>query len=130
MRKYKNMIQRIQSIYLLVASVLQGLLFFVPFATSEQPNPGILEDARYDIYDDLIVLIIVSMCYHFSHKYFSFRNRTLQARISVLAALLLTAFLDWVFSLQASRFFNANRYSYPIPDCYSINACSSLNPKG
>ena len=97
MRKYKNMIQRIQSIYLLVASVLQGLLFFVPFATSEQPSPGILEDARYDIYDDLIVLIIVSVCVAISViSIFLFRNRTLQARISVLAALLSCGLLFWI----------------------------------
>ena len=91
------MIQRIQSIYLLVASVLQGLLFVVPFATSDQPSPGILEDSRFDIYDDFILLVIVSLCVAISViSIFLFRNRNLQASICVLAALLSCGLLFWI----------------------------------
>lgn len=91
------MIQRIQSIYLLVASVLQGLLFFVPLATSQQTSQGILEDARFDIYDDSILLIVVSLCFALSVlSIFLFRNRVLQARMSVFCALLSCGLLFWI----------------------------------
>lgn len=91
------MIQRIQSVYLLVASVLQGLLFVVPFATSEQPSPGILEDNRFDIYDDSILLVIVSLCVAISViSIFLFRNRNLQASVCVLVALLSCGLLFWI----------------------------------
>lgn len=65
---YKNnlfsMIQRIQSVYLLMAAVIMSFLFLpaFPFASDEAPSDqkGIFADGVFNTYDNIIMLSIIS----------------------------------------------------------------------
>ncbi len=77
------MIQRIQSIYLALAAIALALLFMIPFATSTEAIPNMLQDKVYNIQDSPILIgltvigILVSVV-----AIFLYSNRGLQARIS------------------------------------------------
>lgn len=87
------MIQRIQSIYLLLSGLAFGSLFLLPFATSNKPVPEMMKDTIYNIQDSPILLgltilgIIVSI-----GGIFLFNNRSLQqktASLSIICAIFL-----------------------------------------
>jgi len=78
------MIQRIQSLYLLVATVLQSLLFALPFATTDKTSEGPFIDGDLDLYDNVILLSLVLVACVFSLGcIFLFNNRKLQMNISL-----------------------------------------------
>ncbi len=99
------MIQRIQSIFLLLAAASFGGLFMLPLAVSDKPTAQFLADNVYDITDHLalmgltllgITLAIIAI--------FVFKNRPLQLKlgyvvISMAILLPLAAFL--LFTNQA-----------------------------
>jgi hypothetical protein len=80
------MIQRIQSIYLLLSGLAFGSLFLLPFATSTKPVPELMRDSIYNIQDNPILLgltilgIVVSL-----GGIFLFNNRKLQQKIASLS---------------------------------------------
>lgn len=78
------MLQRIQSLYLLTATILQSLLFVLPFATSSKTTDGLFMDGDLDLFDNVILLsiLIVSAAFSFS-CIFLFKNRKLQMNISL-----------------------------------------------
>jgi len=51
------MIQRIQSIYLALAALIITLLFLLPFSTANVLKSGVYTDGKFNIYDNLIILI-------------------------------------------------------------------------
>ena len=51
------MIQRIQSIFLLLSAATFGALFKLPFATSEASTTGYLADGSFDSFDHPVLLI-------------------------------------------------------------------------
>ena len=50
------MIQRIQSIYLALAAIALALLFMIPFVTSTEAIPNMLQDKVYNIQDSPILI--------------------------------------------------------------------------
>ena len=93
------MIQRIQSLFLLLSSAAFWTEFALPFATTDVASPGVLSDLVYNIHDSpvLIGLTIIGGLVTLS-AIFLFNNRPLQKRLSylgiVMAILLpLVAFL-------------------------------------
>ncbi len=78
------MLQRIQSLYLLVATILQSLLFVLPFATAEKATEGPFLDGDLDLYDNVILLSVLIVAATFSFIcIFLFNNRKLQMNISL-----------------------------------------------
>jgi hypothetical protein len=80
------MIQRIQSILLLLSGL--GFLgqFATDFATSTQPLPQLLADQRFEIQDSPLLLILVIAGFLFSvAAVFLYQNRVLQMRITLLS---------------------------------------------
>ena len=80
------MIQRIQSIFYLLAGFSFAGLFKFPFATSVVSIPDYLNDQVYNVLDHIVMIaltgigIIVSLA-----AIFLFRNRALQMRMGLLA---------------------------------------------
>lgn len=93
------MIQRIQSLFLLLSSGAFWIEFALPFATTDVASPGVLSDMVYNIQDSpiLLALTVIGGLVTFG-AIFLFNNRGLQKRLSymgvVMAILLpLVAFL-------------------------------------
>lgn len=81
------MIQRIQSLLLLGASICFGLLFKIPFATSEVSIPFLFEDQVYNIFDNTLLIILTSLGVLLSlGAIFLFQNRPLQLTLSKVSA--------------------------------------------
>ena len=78
------MIQRIQSLYLLTATLLQTLLFVLPFATAEKAAEGPFMDGDFDLYDNILLLSILIASAAFSFIcIFLYKNRKLQMNVSL-----------------------------------------------
>lgn len=83
------MIQRIQSIFLLLASGAFWSEFALPFATSEVESPGVLSDSVYNIHDSpvLLALTVIGGIVTFG-AIFLYNNRGLQKRLSYLGVVM------------------------------------------
>jgi len=83
------MIQRVQSIFLFLASLFFGGQFLVPFANSTKSISGFLTDLKYDIFDNPILLVITGLgaviCLA---SIFLFKNRSLQMKLSYIGIVL------------------------------------------
>ena len=79
------MIQRIQSILLLLTAVVFGFLFKVPFAISSEPSVQFLSDGVFDITDHpaLIALTVIGGLLALI-TIFLFRKRQLQLRLGYI----------------------------------------------
>lgn len=79
------MIQRIQTIFLLLAFVAVVLLFYFPFAVSDTQSSGVFADSKYNVYDNtfLMVLALIGSLLALS-AIFLFKNRALQLRFSYM----------------------------------------------
>lgn len=82
------MIQRIQTIYLLLATIALGVLFVLPFASTETVGPSFFQDQIYNLMDSpvLIGLCGFSILLGFI-SIFLFKNRPLQKNLALLAGL-------------------------------------------
>ncbi len=79
------MIQRIQTVFLLIAAVAFFLLFQFPFAVSDIANPGFLVDKDFDIYDNIVLIILTVIGGLIALiAIFMYKNRPLQIRLSYL----------------------------------------------
>jgi len=93
------MIQRIQSVFLLLCSASFFGLLGVPFATSSVSLPELFSDMVYDVSDNIILLILCILGGIISlGAIFLYNNRGLQLKMSYVATMLsillpLTAFL-------------------------------------
>ncbi len=100
------MIQRIQSIFLILAAGTFGSLFMLPLATSDQPSARFLSDSVYDITDHPVLLILTILGILVSlAALFMFRNRRLQAKLGymvIVVAILLPVVAFLLFTNQAS----------------------------
>ena len=78
------MIQRIQTLFLLLAAVCSGLLFYFPFATGEvAQSSSIMSDGVYNLQDNIGVLVLFAAAAVLSlGALISFKNRTNQALLS------------------------------------------------
>lgn len=83
------MIQRIQSIFLLLASITFFLQFVFNFATSDKTTPGFLNDKIYNVLDNPVLLGLTILGGAVALiSIFSFRNRRLQLRLGYLVIVL------------------------------------------
>ena len=93
------MIQRIQSVFLLLAAASFGGLLSFPLAISDKPTAQFLADSVYDITDHVALLVLTILGVGISLiTIFLFRNRPLQLKlgyiiISLAILLPLAAFL-------------------------------------
>ncbi len=86
--------QRVQTLYLAIATILIGALFFCNFATIVGPDG---EDVHIRFSEKLpyllfLIMLIVAQALAIG----SFKYRLLQMRICMLAAILLVAFQIWL----------------------------------
>jgi hypothetical protein len=82
------MLQRIQSIFLFLAGGASLGLFGLPFATTDQSVAGsvIFADAAYNVQDQIALMILFGLGGAFAlASIFTFRNRSLQMRLSIFA---------------------------------------------
>ena len=80
------MIQRIQSIFLLISGIAFFSLFMVPFATSDVVIPQLFNDMVYNIQDSPILLGLCILGGLVSiASIFLFNNRTLQLKMTYVA---------------------------------------------
>lgn len=80
------MIQRIQSILLLISGLSFLGQFVTDFATSSQSLPHLLADQKYEVQDSPLLLTLVILGFIFSvAAVFLYQNRTLQMRISLMS---------------------------------------------
>jgi len=83
------MIQRIQTIFLILAAGCFGALFKLPFATSSVSSAHFLADNVYNIQDHLALLSITILAVGVSVlTIFLFKNRKLQRKLVYLIAFL------------------------------------------
>ncbi len=95
--------QRVQTLYLMIASALVGALFFSVKAFVFCPDGTHAQEFRYIAYTPyLILLIIVALLQVIALT--TFKVRVLQMRTAVLAALILVALQGWL----AVDFFTAD----------------------
>lgn len=79
------MIQRIQTIFLILTAGVFGILFKLPFATSDKPSAQFLADQVYDITDHpaMIALTVLGAIIAIV-SIFMFQNRKLQLKLGYL----------------------------------------------
>lgn len=83
------MIQRIQSLFLLLASASFWSEFGLSFATSDEASPGFLSDMVYNIQDHGVLLALTILGGVISlGAIFLFNNRALQLRLSYLTVVM------------------------------------------
>jgi hypothetical protein len=88
------MIQRIQSIYLLLASIASAGVFVLPFASVAQAEPtsSLFNDATYNAQDSMSLMAIFGLnAFLALAAIFLFNNRNLQSRIAMLGVALALA---------------------------------------
>lgn len=79
------MIQRIQTIFLLLAGAALLSLFAIPFATSEVTDTALFADKVYNIMDNPILLILTALGGGIALiNIFLFKNRPLQLKLDYL----------------------------------------------
>lgn len=93
------MIQRIQSIFFLLASCSFGGFFGLPFATSSQNSGMFFEDGVYNVFDNpfLMVLTVIGILLSIV-AIFMYKNRTLQQRLGLLG-IIISIFLPLLAAL-------------------------------
>jgi len=84
------MIQRIQTIFLLLAAGSLASLFALPFAKTPEPDPkGIFTDSVYNLNDNIGLLILVGFGVLVALvSMFSYKNRIRQMRFGYLGMIL------------------------------------------
>ncbi|MEM8584056.1 MAG: DUF4293 domain-containing protein [Bacteroidota bacterium] len=103
------MLQRIQSIYLLLAAVAAGLLYVLPAAQTavEAEASYLFSDTRFTLDDDVILLSCFGLAaLLWGMGIFLFRNRHLQVRLSTIALLLVvggSAYGVYLFTQDAAQ---------------------------
>ena len=100
------MIQRIQSIFLFLASAASFGLFGLPFANTEEAvvNSEIFKDQAFNLFDDTGILALFCAAGGLALiAIFLFKNRVLQSRIAQLVLLVTIIGIGWtayVFSQE------------------------------
>ncbi len=94
------MIQRIQSIFLLLASGSFFSQFALPFASSDKTGETILQDGIFNIHDNIALLILCCLGGILALAViFLFRNRPLQIRLSYVVASVALALMGFAYYL-------------------------------
>lgn len=120
------MIQRIQTIYLLVTTILTGLMIKLPFlmlmATDGREfilnGKGVIQQVTGALVypaQPIVVYIIITLLLVVT-SIFMFKKRTLQIRLVVYNMILMVGFyaLLWFFYTQFANAFDVNKPQYAI----------------
>ena len=86
--------QRIQTLYLLISTVLIGLLFFVNKAVLPGAD-GVAQEITYTVYIPYLILLIIITLLHLI-ALTTFRVRVLQMRTAIFAALVTLGLQAWL----------------------------------
>ncbi len=82
------MIQRIQSVFLLIAAVAFALLFQFPFVVSDVADEGFLADKDFDVFDHIALMILAGVAASLTLiSIFLFKKRKIQIRVTYLSIL-------------------------------------------
>lgn len=122
------MIQRIQTVYLLISALLTGLLFLLPFAEIAQDGVIYLFNYKGIVLDGTVkengfsisVLIGIILALH-GVAIQSFKNRIRQMRIVVFSILLMVGLFGLFFFFTSYTFSDAN-ISYKISMVFPLVA--------
>ncbi len=99
------MIQRIQSVFYLLAALCAGALFLIPIASSNNTNAMFFEDKLFNVQDHIGLLIITGMAVLLPLTViFLFKNRPLQLKLgygSLLLPLFLLTIIAYVYFSKA-----------------------------
>jgi len=105
------MIQRIQSIFLLIASGGFFSLFGLPFAKSDKTASPLFQDQVFNIHDHILLLVLTVLGGIITlGAIFLYKNRLLQKRlgiIGIIAALFVGALSFWLMFNQGNQIDNA-----------------------
>ena len=105
------MIQRIQSIFLFLATLTFGSLFAVPFALTDTEATGFLSDRVYDVNDHIALLILTILgCLISLVAIFAFKNRKSQQKLVygvIIIGLLLPVAAFLLFTGDAPNMFTS-----------------------
>lgn len=87
------MIQRIQSLFMLLAAALNAGACYVPFATAQPTEAGILADGQFTLTDSTLLLILAGLTGLLALvNIFLHSNRVLQQNLNKLNLVLIAAF--------------------------------------
>ncbi len=90
------MIQRIQSIFLLLAGTAGAALFTLPFATANVTTSGVFQDGKFNIFDNNGLMILAVMtCALALMSIFLYKNRVLQMNVGKLNMILAFVLMAW-----------------------------------
>lgn len=93
-------IQRVQSIFLFLASLFGSGLFAFPFATAPQQTEGILLDGSFDINDHIALMVLTALIVTLSLlTIFLYNNRKLQMNLGTINLLLTIGLLGFAIYL-------------------------------
>ncbi|MBL4648823.1 MAG: DUF4293 domain-containing protein [Aureispira sp.] len=94
-------LQRIQSVYLFLASLVGSSLFLLPFASGPTESQGILSDGYLNINDNIGLIILTVLVVVLSlATIFLYNNRVLQmnlGKLNILVTMGLFAFAAYLF---------------------------------
>lgn len=80
------MIQRLQSLFYLLAALCMGGIFFLPFASSNAISEPFLGDKIYEVKDHIAMIIFGGLAILLPlGAIFLFKNRSVQLRIGILS---------------------------------------------
>ncbi len=83
------MIQRIQSIFYLLAALCSGGLFYFPFATSNKSASPFMEDQIFNVHDHIAILIIAGLAILLPLvAIFLFKKRPVQIRMGIFTIIM------------------------------------------
>ncbi len=99
------MIQRIQSLFLLLAAISIGALYNFPFATSNKASGTFLADQSYDLLDSNFLLVFAGLSIILSlAALFTFKNRGLQIKLSTFNIISIILFILLIIFLFYQEF--------------------------
>ncbi len=111
------MIQRVQTLYLLISAILLGLLFFLPFAEIAKDGAvylfnfkGILLDGKVVDNSPAISALIAMIIAMHGVAIFSYKKRIRQLRLIVFTILLLVVFAGMFFYFTYFIFTGVHSY--------------------
>lgn len=105
------MIQRIQSIFLLLTALVFAALFIVPFAISDRPSVQFLSDGVYEVTDHIVLLVLtVAGILIAGISIFMFRKRKVQLKLGylIIVIAILLPVVAFLLFIKASSEADAN----------------------
>ncbi len=95
-------IQRVQSIYLLIAAITGSALFGLPFATAPAQQEGMLVDGAFAVNDHIGLIVLTAIVIFLSlATIFLYNNRVLQmnlGKLNIIVLIGLLAYAGYLFS--------------------------------